>query len=135
MGYLIKDNNGYFPWYLGLSLKEDGKEVCWDYVAFRNADHWHGDKNQAVSQIKKLEELNSIAGFEGLTWELVCANPDDFPCDRDPKSLILEQDIPKGSLTKTRKAVKEICKKYKTIFKEIEMKWREKTNGGGAPIN
>ena len=134
-GYVIRDNNGFFPVRLGLSVKEDGKEVCWDYTAIRNADRWHCDKNQAEAQIQKLHELNEIAGIKELTWELVYANPEDFPRVQNAGVFMIEQDIPRGWITKHRKGFAEISRTYKAIFNEIEMQRREKTNGGGAPIN
>lgn len=120
--YIIRDNNGNFPWRLGLSLKENGKELCWDYVASKNINHGYLDKNRAISELEKMQELSAVAGFEGLTWELVCGNPKDFPWVKDGNIFLLEKDIPKGCVTKHRKATREIQKKYKAIFKEMD--WR-----------
>jgi len=134
-GYFIRDSFGCFGGTVGLSIKNlDGTGIEWDYIASRNADRWHGDKNLALAEIQMLEELNAFAQIPGLSWELVYANRKDFPVyPKDnglPSLLFLHKDIPVGFITKHRKAVREIWKRYKTIFSEIEIIFREKKLAG-----
>lgn len=133
-GYVIKDSFGGFGGKLGLSVKKmDGTGIEWLYVSSKNADRWHGDKNRAEARIKMLEEINVIAQIPGLTWELIYADPKElFDPKKDFDIFILKHDILKGFIGKHRKAVNDISKKYKTIFKEISAAWRKKTDGGGA---
>ncbi len=135
IGYVIRDNNGNFPWRLGLSRKEESNQTCWDYVtSLKHANTGHGNLKLAEATVQRLQELNSVAQIPGLSWEIVEDNDFVKPIEQN-EIKCFEHDIPEGHVTNHRKAVKEICKKYKTIFREIEMKWREKTNGGGAPIH
>jgi len=125
-GYFIKDSFNCFGVSLGLSVKNmDGSGLEWTYVASKNADKWHGNKNLALAEIQRLEELNAIAGIEGLAWELVYASRKEFP-NIDDKSLILNNDIPVGCIGKHKKAEREVRKKYKTIFSDIERDFRGK---------
>ena len=126
MGYFIKDSFNCFGGTLGLSIKNmDGTGLEWSYIASRNADRWHGNKDLALAEIQRLEELNVIAGIEGLTWELIYANRKEFP-NVDDKLMIINKDIPFRCIGRHKKAEREIRKKYKTIFAEIERDFREK---------
>jgi hypothetical protein len=112
-GYFIKDSHGCFGGSLGLSAKEDGRSLEWYYTADKNASEYYTDKNLALAEIEKLKELNELAKFD-LTWELVYANYYDFPHFKRENGFLLpclihlSKDIPKGCITKHKKAVKEI---------------------------
>jgi len=131
MHYIIKDSLNCFGGSLGLSVKNmDGSGIEWTYVANRNVCSWHNNKNLALAEIQRLEELNEIAHIPYLSWELVCADRADFPYiereDKLPSLMILNKDIPKGYIGKHKKAEREIRRKYKTIFAEIERDYRGK---------
>jgi hypothetical protein len=128
-GWFIKDNLGCFGGSLGLSVKEDGTGLEWGYTANRNANRWHSNKQLAIAEVERLEELNKVAGFEGLTWELVYANYEDFPIIEGKNFPLINlmhkyKNIPQDYIRKHEKAVLDINKRYKTIFKEIEREWR-----------
>lgn len=125
-GYFIKDSFNCFGGRLCLSVKNlDGSGLEWNYFATRNADHWYLDKNRAIIEIQKMQELNAIACIEGLSWELVYADQRDFPRIKNNACLIISQDIPSGFKGKHKKAAREIEKKYRAIFKGIAAAWRE----------
>ena len=129
--YFIKDNFGCFSGSLGLSVKNmDGTGLEWLYVASKNADSCHANKDLAIAEIERLKELNEIAGIEGLTWELVYTNRKEFPYiereDKLPNLLILNNDVPVGCIGKHKKAEKDIRKKYKPIFAEFNTKIKRK---------
>jgi hypothetical protein len=129
-GYYIVDNYGCFAGQLFLSPKDfDTKELDWTYMASRNADRWHGDKNRAETEVKKLYELNKIAGIEGLSWEVKYLNRNDIPdvlakydkwIDKHNNShLFINKDIPKGKKTEHRKLSSDVHKKFKEILNQI----------------
>ncbi|MDD4780336.1 MAG: hypothetical protein PHT02_07010 [Tissierellia bacterium] len=128
-GYVIKDSFGGYNGHLRLVRNEEKTRITWGYVAFKNVFQGYGNKVLALAEIEKLKELNQIAQIPNLTWELVYTDVFSIPQIGDNLYSRLEEveyDIPFGRISETRKAAKEIWKKYKTIFADIEKEWRAK---------
>lgn len=126
-GYVIKDNHGCFAGSLGLSVKNmDGTGIEWSYYARRNMNSWYSCKELALAEIQQLEQLEAVAKM-GLTWELIHADIDSFPRVND-RNMILNKDIPKGNIGKHKEAEREIRKKFKAVFAQIEKSYREQGN-------
>lgn len=128
-GYFIVDSFGNIGGQLGLSVRNlDGSGTEWCYIAHKNASTWHTCKSLAYAEVEKLQALNEIAQIPGLNWQVVYANKNDFPeYHRECfgfDSVIINHDIPQGQISKFRKAVNLIKKKYNPIFRGIEKDFR-----------
>lgn len=128
--YVIKDSLGGYAGSLRLAVKNlDGTGLEWNYRAFKNVDRGYLDKELALVEIKKLEELNKVAQIPNLSWELAYIDIFSIPKIKNEgmyPRFYIEKDIPSGCKGKHKKAVREIHKKYKDLFKEIEKEYQKK---------
>jgi hypothetical protein len=97
------------------------RDYKWCYYSTYNPMTWYeGAKTNLETEILKLRELNSLAGFE-LDWEIVEFDSREsimelFLKSKDlghSNSSIITKDIAKGCIGKHRKMVRDIYRKYK----------------------
>jgi len=140
--YCIKDTNNHFGGRLNIcsnSLSGRG-DYKWDYYSTIFPKTWReGDcgRISLENEILKLREINLLAGYD-LDWvveefENRDAVVESFVRGRDlclgrSGGSIVMKDIKKGCVGVSRKAVKDIRKKYKDIGK-IKSKEIDKDKG------
>lgn len=127
--YVIKDSNGQFGG--SISIYVDLKEWC--YTSEKCPIWVSTIKENVQNKVNKLNELNTLAEFPNLSWEVMEItekqhldmrqqlheeHKDCHPSIIDYYNMSVElKSVEKGTLTKSRKLVNEIYKKYKLLKK------------------
>lgn len=136
--YCVKDSNGHFNAKISIYSNnlETGKgDYVWDYFFTTYPYTWNASKEKVELKIQKLRELNSLAGYD-VDWEVA-----EFT-NKEIRNLLTEQhqkdeelgrnhllafhynfhhelkDVQKGCVTKYRKMVRDIYKKYEFMPKK-----------------
>ena len=114
------DNNGRYNGGIVICTDPETKQTRFEYYSNVKATKCNAFKPNVEIELQRLQELNELAGFD-LTFEVMEINRTEMiPCNTAPSTnfSIKYMDIPKGKITASRKAVKDIYKKYKSMFKE-----------------
>lgn len=136
--YVIKDTNGQYSGKISIysnNLETGRGDYVWDYFSTIYPHTWNTFKENVELKIQELRELNSLAGYD-VDWEVV-----EFT-NQELMDLLTEQyqkdkelgrnhllsfhynfhhdlkDVQKGCVTKHRKLVRDIYKKYKLMPKK-----------------
>lgn len=127
--YLLVDNNGNYEGQIYLAKWEEDEPWEITYLAEKLPHHASGNIKHAFYKIQQLNELSAALGIKGHNWMLREVNRDEWralsPVTEKQEYVRPTWQIAKGQMAKTRKAVSEIYKKYKRIFRELEMEYRE----------
>lgn len=147
--YAIRDSKGRFVGGMGLSPENAEKSLIsgrwnlsnwkWNYWTHAYPTSWHGFRENIEIELAELIELNTIAQYEDLEWEIVEFTEEERLqlckiqrleaqeqfMDKEPwiaallfdhkNFSIQNKDIPEDHVGKHRKAEREIKKKYKLM--------------------
>ena len=133
--YCVKDNNGSYNGSINIcsnSMIKRNADWKWDYYSQTYPMSVNLGREDVERKIEKLRELNLLAEYENLDWEVIeftkqewtdlitenCKKHDELRRDRmlnwHYNSSIVIKEIKKGCIGAYRKAVRDIYRKYKS---------------------
>jgi len=132
--YCVKDNNGRYNGHINIcsnSMTKHNADWKWDYYSQTYPMSVNLGREDVERKIEKLRELNLLAEYENLDWEVIeftkqewkdlitenCKKHDELRRDQmlnsHYNSSIEMKEIKKGCIGVHRKAVRDIYRKYK----------------------
>jgi len=118
--FIIKDSNGRFEGRIKIYSMEEKSDWKWAYISDKFAISGNLIRENAELKVMKLRELNAVAGFDNLDWEVIEVSENEYLDTLCFCNLSVEwEDVKNGYIGKSRKFVRNIYRKYDGLMKKM----------------
>lgn len=119
--WVVRDNQGRYNGSVFMGRKDlDSKEQVWSYFSYAFPTSWNMFRENAEIDLAIIKAINELAGFN-LTFKVVELTEDEIrnlrndylSNNKERHYSLVDKEIKRGTICKSRKAIHDICKSYK----------------------